>query len=141
VFGADYRYSRLSTANIHTLAPTLEYYLRDNSWLQATYYRSWTSFNNSGQSRVSDDSFAVRYNRQVSEPVLLYVGYGRGRESFQTFLTPSIDRIGSFNAETYLLGAKWQFSKHYWLNLYGVRQKRSTGIAETTTGISLSTRQ
>jgi YaiO family outer membrane protein len=141
VLGADYRYSRLSAAQIHTLAPTLEYYFKDASWLQATYYRSWTSFKNSAQPRVGDNSFAVRYNRQISAPVLLYIGYGRGRESFQTFLTPSIDRIGSFDAETYLAGVKWQFARHYWLNLYGVRQKRSTGIAETTTGISLSTRQ
>jgi YaiO family outer membrane protein len=141
VVGVDYRSSHLATATIQTLAPTVEYYFQDASWLQGTYYLSRTSFRNSGQPRANDNSFAVRYNRQISKPVLMYVGYGRGRESFQSFLSPTIDRIGTFDAKSYLVGGKWQFARNYSLNLYGVRQERSTGAEETTIGVGLSTRR
>jgi YaiO family outer membrane protein len=141
VVGLDYRYSYLATATNHTLAPTLEYYFKSPSWLQVTYYRSWTSFRSTVARRLSDDSYAIRYNHQVSEPVLLYVGYGKGRESFQTILTPSLDRISSFDATTYLAGAKWQVAKYFWLDIFGVQQRRSTGTRESTLGVSVTTRQ
>jgi YaiO family outer membrane protein len=141
VVGADYRYASLATAKVQTLAPTVEYYFRHPAWLMATYYRSWTSYRLAGQQRAGNNSFSLRYNHQVTQPLMLYVGYGQGRESFQTILSPSLDRIGQFDASTYLLGAKWQFQKYFWLDVFGVRQRRSTGVRETTLGLGLTTRQ
>jgi YaiO family outer membrane protein len=138
VLALTYRNTRFSTATSQTLSPSLEYYFRDPSWLQVTLHRN-KSHNHDTDSDNRSNSFSLRYNRQVSDALLVYAGFGRGQESFENLLTPSTGLFEQFTEDSYLLGAKWQFSPRYSLEAFGLRRSREEQRASTL-GLSLTSR-
>lgn len=134
----DYRFVKFMGGLSHIVGPTLEYYRGNGDWLQASLSRSWTSFQNPPAPRAANTGYSLRYNRQVSEPILVYLAYARGTESSPAL---SIDRLTSFSADTIAAGLRWRLSETYSLDFYGARQNRSNDTREDILGMSLTARR
>jgi len=138
VFDADYRFLRFRAADVYLISPALSYYFATPAWLTATIYNSWTTWRAAEAPGSTHQSWLVRYYRQVAKPVILHAGYARGNESFVAL---SIDRLGLFQANTYLAGAAVRFSPGYSAELYGAYQTRSNGSRQTSFGVNFMVRQ
>ena len=135
--GADYRYLRFEVDQAHVLAPFLEYYFESPAWVRAVFYKSWTEFQPSGVVD-SNASFLLRYYQQVTQPMLINVGFAHGSESFSAL---SVDRLGQFVANTYLGGVDFELTPAYSVGLHYSYQRRSDGNSQNTFGIGLTIRE
>lgn len=138
VVGAGYRYLRFSAARVHVLSPSLEYYFKKPVWLRATYYRSWTDLRSSGSPDSVNNSFLVQYNQQPTKWLVAYLGYARGNESFFDL---SIDRVGKFQANTYIAGLDFKLAPWLSLGPSYAYQRRLGGAQQKSLGVSLTIRE
>lgn len=138
VLGADYRYLRFATARVHVLSPSFEYYLKEPLWLRAAYYRSWTAFRSIASPDSANNSFLVQYNQQATKWLVAHLGYARGNESF---LDLSVDRLGKFQANTYIAGLEFKLSPRFSLGPSYAYQRRLGGAQQKSFGISLTIRE
>lgn len=138
VLGADYRYLRFVTARVNVLSPSFEYYLKKPVWLRAAYYRSWTAFRSITSLDSANNSFLVQYNQQATKWLVAHLGYARGNESF---LNLSIDRLGKFQANTYIAGLEFKLSPTLSLGPSYEYQRRLDGAQQKSFGISLTIRE
>lgn len=134
--GVDYRYLHFSTANVHILNPSIEYYLRRPIWLAARFYQNWTDFKAGGA--TSDQSFLLEYSQQVAEPLTIHLGYARGNESFSSF---TADRLGQFTANTVYWRGELAVSQGLSLGMFYSYQLRSSGAELNSLGLSVTLRR
>ena len=138
VVGADYRYLRFETDQAHVLVPSLEYYFVERpAWVRAAFYKSWTEFQPSGVVD-SNASFLLHYYEQITQPMLVNVGFAHGSESFSAL---SVDRLGQFVANTFLAGVDFKLTPAYSVGLHYSYQGRSDGNSQNTFGIGLTIRE
>ncbi len=135
--GADYRYLRFEVDQAHVLAPSLEYYFERPAWVRAVFYKSWTEFQPSGVVD-SNASFLLHYYEQITQPMLVNVGFAHGSESFSAL---SVDRLGQFVANTYFGGVDFKLTPAYSIGLHYSYQGRSDGNSQSTFGIGLTIRE
>lgn len=139
VVGADYRNLQLVDALVHVASPGVEYYVAHRPvWLQAVFSESWTRFDAPVQAHARNSSVLLRYNQQVGDPLVLHVGYAKGDESFAAL---SIDRLGSFRANTYSGGVDVRIDPARLLAISYADQERSSGARERTLEISVKFRK
>jgi YaiO family outer membrane protein len=137
VLGADYRHLRFTSANVHILSPSFEYYFKKPFWLTGTLYGSRTELKPSG---IVDykATFLARYFHQVSPHWILNAGYARGSEVLSDL---SIDRLGEFRSNTYIGGVAWKPSHSITFDSYYAYQNRSNGSHVQSLGLSLTLRK
>ncbi|MEE8462539.1 MAG: tetratricopeptide repeat protein [Acidobacteriota bacterium] len=135
--GADYRYLRFEADQAHVLAPLFEYYFERPAWVRAVFYKSWTKFQPSGVVD-SNEAFMLHYYQQITQPMLVNVGFAHGSESFSPL---SVDRIGQFVANTYFGGVDFKLTPAYSVGLHYSYQGRSDGNSQNTFGIGLTIRE
>jgi len=87
---------------------------------------------------LATHSWVGQYYRQVAKRVLLHAGYARGSENFQVL---SIDRLGLFRANTYLVGTEFRLSRAYSAELFSSYQSRSNHQHQTSFGVNFTIRQ
>lgn len=138
VLSTDYRHMRFDNAVVHVVSPAVEYYFEKPIWLQASIYQAWTDYAVSGHPIAGSRSFSIRYNQQLSEAVLLHLGYARGNESFSAL---SVDRLGKFEANTFTTAADFKISPSYVTGIFYSYQKRSMGLEQSSVGVSLTLRK
>jgi YaiO family outer membrane protein len=138
VLDTDYRLLRFRAADVHLLSPALTYYFAKPAWVTATFYQAWTEWRTSSSARLVSHSWIGQYYRQVGRPVVLHAGYARGSENFQVL---SIDRLGLFQANTYLMGAEFRLTRAYSAELFSSYQSRSSHQHETSFGVNFTIRQ
>jgi YaiO family outer membrane protein len=138
VVNGDYRRLEFAGVHVDVASPGLEYYVPHRSlWLSATMFQSWTRFDRS-PAAVSNRAFAVQCRQQVAAPAALRIGYARGNESFAAV---SIDRIGTFLANTYFGGVDIRITAASNLTTSYAFQQRSNGAVAHTVGIGLNLRR
>ena len=136
VFDTDYRYLGFRSAGVHVMAPAVSYYFAKPRWIQATLSNSWTSLA-AHPGVLANQGVLVQYYQQIAI-VRLHAGYARGTESFEAL---SIDRIGTFRANTYLAGGDFKISRAYSAGLFTAYQRRSNGRRETSFGVNFTVRE
>ena len=136
--GADYRYLGFEADQAHVFSPFFEYYFAERpAWVRAVFYKSWTEFQPSGVVD-SNESFLLHYYEQITEPMLINVGFAHGSESFSAL---SVDRLGQFVANTYFGGVDFKLTPAYSVGLHYSYQGRSDGNSQNTFGIGLTIRE
>jgi len=138
VFDADYRLLRFRAANVHLLSPAVTYYFTKPAWVTATFYQAWTEWRTGSSAGFVSHSWVGQYYRQVGRAVVMHAGYARGSESFQVL---SIDRLGLFQANTYLVGAEFRLTRAYSTEIFSSYQSRSNHQHQTSFGVNLTIRQ
>jgi YaiO family outer membrane protein len=134
----DYRLLRFRAADVHLLSPALSYYLAKPAWVTATFYNGWTRWRAGTASGSVNHSWVVQYYQQVAKPVTLHAGFARGSENFEVL---SIDRLGVFEANTYLAGTEIRFTRAYSADLFCLYQTRSNREHETSFGVTFRIKQ
>ena len=99
---------------------------------------SWTRFDAPVPTHARNPSVLLRYNQQIRDPLILHVGYAEGNESFATL---SIDRLGTFRANTYSVGVDVKIDSACSLAISYADQERSSGARERTFDVSVSLRK
>ena len=136
--GADYRYLGFEADQAHVFSPFFEYYFAERpAWVRAVFYKSWTEFQPSGVVD-SNESFLLHYYEQITEPMLINVGFAHGSESFSAL---SVDRLGQFVANTYFGGVDFKLTPAYSIGLHYSYQGRSDGNSQSAFGIGLTIRE
>ncbi len=138
VLDTDYRMLRFRAADVHVLSPAVTYYFAKPAWVTATFYQAWTGWRTGSASGLATHSWVGQYYRQVAKRVLLHAGYARGSENFQVL---SIDRLGLFRANTYLVGTEFRLSRAYSAELFSSYQSRSNHQHQTSFGVNFTIRQ
>jgi YaiO family outer membrane protein len=134
----DYRLLRFRAADVHLLSPAISYYLAKPAWVTATFYNNWTEWRTGTAAPLVSQAWAVQYYHQVARPVELHAGYARGSEAFELL---TIDRLGIFQANTFLGGAGFRLSRAYSAELFGAYQLRSNSQHVTSFGVNFTVRQ
>ncbi len=138
VLDTDYRLLRFHAAEVHLLSPALSYYFTKPAWVTATFYQAWTEWRTGSSAGLVSHSWVGQYYRQVGRPVLLHAGFARGSENFQVL---SIDRLGLFQANTYLVGTEFRLTRAYSAELFSSYQSRSNHQHQTSFGVNFTIRQ
>jgi YaiO family outer membrane protein len=138
VLDTDYRMLRFRAADVHLLSPALTYYFAKPAWVTATFYQAWTNWRTAASEGLVSHSWVGQYNLQVAKPVVLHAGYARGSENFQVL---SIDRLGLFQANTYLVGTELRLTHAYSAELFSSYQSRSNHQHQTSFGVNFTIRQ
>lgn len=139
VVGGDYRRLELDDVHVHIVSPGVEYYFADRPvWLQGVFSESRTTFDAPVRTRALNPSILLRYNQQLSETLVMHVGYARGQESFAAL---SIDQLGRFRANTYSGSVDIRVSPASSIALSYAHQERSSGARQRTFGIGVSLRK
>jgi YaiO family outer membrane protein len=133
----DYRLLRFRAADVHLLSPALTYYFAKPAWMTVTFYNAWTEWRASSAAGLMTHAWVGQYYRQVAKAVQLRAGYARGGENFQEL---SIDRLGLFQANTYLGGAEFRLTRAYSVELFSSYQSRSNHQHETSFGANFTVR-
>jgi YaiO family outer membrane protein len=134
----DYRLLRFRAADVHLLSPALTYYFAKPAWMTVTFYNAWTEWRASSTAGMVTHAWVGQYYRQVAKSVQLRAGYARGSENFQEL---SIDRLGLFQANTYLGGAEFRFTRAHSVELFCSYQSRSNHQHQTGFGANFTVRQ
>jgi YaiO family outer membrane protein len=114
VFNGDYRVLQFQTAEVDLLSSTVEYYLKRPIWLSATIGKTFTEFLSTGVD--ADNQFlVVRYNQLIGRALTLHLGGATGSEPISTL---SVDRIGEFEADTFFVGADYDFSPGFGISVF-----------------------
>ena len=138
VLDTDYRLLRFRGADVHLLSPALSYYFAKPVWVTATFYNSWTSWRAGTAAGVVNQSWVAQFYQQVARPVVLHAGYARGSENFEVL---SIDRLGLFEANTYLAGAEFRLTRAYAAELFSSYQTRSNRSHQTSFGVNFTAKK
>jgi len=138
VASADYRQLRFEDPVIHVVSPSIEYYFERSAWVRVAFYRSWTRHRTTADPDTAQEAFAVQYNHQLGTWVVGFVGYARGNESYSDL---SIDRIGSFDANSYTFGGTIRVTDGFSTRTFYSHQQRSTGNDQDSFGVSLTFRR
>lgn len=134
----DYQLMRFRAADVHLASPALTYYFTKPVWVTATYYNSWTEWRTGAAPGQVNHSWAGQYYQQVARPVVLHVGYARGSEAFEAL---TIDRLGIFQANTYLAGVELHITRAYSAEFFGSYQVRSNDQHQTSFGVNFTVKQ
>jgi YaiO family outer membrane protein len=108
VVSGDYRQLRFQDPLVHVASPSFEYYFEHPGWVRISAHRSWTHYRTTTTPNTTENAFDVRYSRQLGSRFVGTLGYARGNESYRDL---SIDRVGSVEANTYMLGVTANLSR------------------------------
>lgn len=136
--GVDYRLLRFAEARVNAISPSLEYYFRQPIWLQVVLNRTWTSFRQTPGLDAADFSFVAQYHQQVTSFARIRAGYARGNESYAGV---SIDRLGRFEANTWIAGGDFKLSPSFSVGPFCAFQYRSNDRRQQTFGFNLTVRR
>lgn len=127
VASANYRDLLFDQAHVELLGPGIEYYFESPIWLQANYFRTWTTYN-TGSIALGQpaNSISLRYNQRISR-VTVHAGWARGSEFF---VSPVIDQLGQFRENTYLTGIDVPVSRVLTPKFEYDLEQRSSGVLE-----------
>ncbi len=132
----DYRFLHFSTADVHIVNPSLEYYFERPIWIAGRFYQTWTEFPQGGS--TGTQSYLIQYNQQFIETLTTHIGYAYGNESFSLFTS---DRLGQFTAKTIFGGAAFELSRDCKLAGFYSYQARSDNQQLDTFSVSLTIRR
>jgi YaiO family outer membrane protein len=122
-WAVGFHQAHFATADVSVLSPGITIALSDQISVGGRYHLAMTDF--SGSDRDTSHSALLRGSVTPWRRVGFSVTYARGNEDFETL---TIDRIGSFSANTAAAGARVDLSTLTTLSAAYEHQWRSTGI-------------
>lgn len=101
-----YRFADYTSVNAHTIMPAVTWYFYPRFDWMVRYFLNISQF--SGSSSVKH-SVMTRINWNVVDPLVLFAGYARSNDSFES--GNPVAPLGGFSANHAFGGLKWEFYK------------------------------
>lgn len=130
----SYRFADYAAADAHVVMPGFTWYFNRFFWT-ARYFLAVNQF---GDEDDTTHSVMTRVNWNVVEPLMVFAGYARANESFESG-NPA-DPFGGFSANHVLSGLSWALNRRVGIRFAFDYESRNNGFTLRTYDIEMTFR-
>lgn len=127
-----YKFADYRDANAHIVMPTVTWYFYPRWDWMTRYFYSISQF---GGQNFTNHSVMTRLNWNVIDPLVLFAGYARANESFET--GSPFNPFGGFSANHVFGGFNWEFYKGLGFDATYDYENRNNGSTLHTVDVGL----
>lgn len=131
----SYRFADYSTANAHIVMPSITWYFYPRFDWMTRYFLSFSQF---AVQSATDHSVMTRINWNVIDPLIVFIGYSRANESFES--GNPVSPTGGFSANHVFTGWSWDIFKGIGLDFSFDYEDRNNGSTLKTYDVGTSYR-